>query len=113
MTEPTHTAPHPAPAAVAGAVKPRPKVSICATFHGSRFELAEGREWLVTTYDHADGEHAYIVTVWVEEGLGRMASCRCQAFVFGQLCRHIKYTQLVDTELTRAPVREIRPVYYN
>jgi hypothetical protein len=91
-------------------VTKRRPLSICAHFDGNRFDLSEGRDWLVTTFDHENGEHAYVVTVWVEDGLGRMASCRCKAFGFGNVCRHIRYVQLVDSLLTKAPVREIQPV---
>jgi hypothetical protein len=85
----------------------RRNVSICATFDGNRFDLPEGRDWLVTSEE----SHAYVVTVWVEEDLGRMASCRCDGFKFGRCCRHVKYVQVVDSLLTKAPVREIKPVY--
>lgn len=88
------------------------RFNICASWNGSRFDLPEGREWLVTTNDNpAERPHAYVVTVWVEEGLGRIASCRCDAFRFGNPCRHIRYAQAVDSILTNAPVREIKPVY--
>lgn len=87
------------------------KVSIRATYQTTRFDIPEGRDWLVTTFDHADGEHAYVVTIWHEEGLGRMASCRCKAFTFGQLCRHIRYAASCDSVLTNEPLRAIRPVY--
>jgi hypothetical protein len=87
---------------------PRTKAFTCAQFHGTRFDLNEGRDWLITTEEG----HAYVVTIWAEEELGRMASCRCKAFTFGQLCRHIIYAQAVDTTLTGAPMRAIRPVPY-
>jgi len=96
---------------------PRTKVkpfSIGASYAGLRFDLPEGRDWLVTTHDDPSGKpHSYLVTVWVEEGLGRLASCRCGGFKFGRVCRHIRFIQRADSILTRAPVREIRPVYFN
>lgn len=103
MSNATHTPADPTAA--------RRKVSIAASYHATRFDLSGGREWLVTTFDHADGEHSYIVTVWHEEENGRMASCRCKAASFGQLCRHIKYVQICDSLLTHEPIRAIRPVY--
>lgn len=86
--------------------------NICAAWNGSRFDLPEGREWLVTTNDNpAEKPHRYLVAVWVESELGRVASCQCRAFQFGNPCRHIKYVALVDSILTGAPTREIKPVY--
>lgn len=88
------------------------RFDICASYSATRFDLPEGREWLVTTNDNpAERPHRYLVAVWVEEGLGRIASCQCKAFQFGNPCRHIKYVALVDSILTNAPVRELKPVY--
>jgi hypothetical protein len=77
-----------------------------ATYFKTRHDLPQGREWLVTT----ENEHSYVVTVWVEEELGRLASCRCKAFSFGQPCRHIRFVAYADSFLTRAPLREIQRV---
>jgi hypothetical protein len=87
------------------------KPSITAQYVSTRFDLQDGREWLVTTSDHADGDHLYIVTVWQEDELGRMASCRCKAASCGLLCRHVRYAQVCDSILTHVPMRAIRPVY--
>ena len=81
--------------------------SITATYQSSRFDLPEGREWLVTSCSG----HSYVVTIWTDEDFGRMASCRCAAFNFGKVCKHIRFAQLADSILTKSPVREIRPVY--
>ena len=77
-----------------------------AQFDGLRRDLPEGREWLVTTPE----AHSYVVTVFVDAEHGRMATCRCRAFTFGRPCRHIRFVQMADSFLTRAPVREIQAV---
>lgn len=76
-----------------------------AQYNKTRFDLREGREWLVTS-----GDHEYVVTVWTEESLGRMASCRCRAFQFGRVCKHIRFIAKADSYLTGAPMRDIRGV---
>jgi hypothetical protein len=84
-------------------------VSICAQYHATRFDLPEGRDWLVTGCNG----HSYVVTIWVEEANGRMAKCQCKAFQFGNVCKHLRFIQTVDSLLTKAAVREIKPVYFN
>jgi hypothetical protein len=81
------------------------KKELKAQYHKTRFDLPEGREWLVTS-----GNHEYMVTVWTEENLGRLASCRCRAFQFGRVCKHIRFIAKCDSYLTGAPVREIKGV---
>jgi hypothetical protein len=79
---------------------------LSAQYHKTRFDLSEGREWLV----RSDSGHEYVVTVWVESGLGRIASCRCRAFQFGVVCKHIRFVAKCDSYLTGAPVREVQGV---
>lgn len=77
-----------------------------ARYSRTRFDIPEGREWEVTTPEG----HSYLVTIWKDSEHGRMATCRCRAFTFGQVCRHVRYAQRVDSFLTGAPVRDIQGV---
>lgn len=83
-----------------------------AKFNGLRRDLTEGREWLVTTHDDPSGKgHAYVVTIWVEPELGRVASCQCDGFTKGgRCCRHILFIRVSDSILYNVKCREIRPV---
>lgn len=81
--------------------------TITARYNMTRFDLPEGREWLVTS----DSGWSYVVLVWTDKRFGRMAKCSCEAGRFGKPCKHVRFIQVADSILTEAPIREIRPVY--